>query len=110
LYATTSVEAGRAPCLYKPALYRVDLGSMVTKYIGETEKNLEQIFNVTEDGEAILFFDEAGALFGRRSEVKDSHDRYAFFVRKLRLVCDNTTELSDDFRLQTVTQKNLLKH
>jgi AAA+ superfamily predicted ATPase len=58
-------------------LYRIDLSSVVSKYIGETEKNLRQVFDVAEDGGAILLFDEADALFGKRSEVKDSHDRYA---------------------------------
>jgi SpoVK/Ycf46/Vps4 family AAA+-type ATPase len=58
-------------------LYRIDLSSVVSKYIGETEKNLRRLFDAAEDGGAILFFDEADALFGKRSEVKDSHDRYA---------------------------------
>jgi SpoVK/Ycf46/Vps4 family AAA+-type ATPase len=58
-------------------LYRIDLSAVVSKYIGETEKNLRKVFDAAEDGGAILFFDEADALFGKRSEVKDSHDRYA---------------------------------
>ncbi len=58
-------------------LYCIDLASVVSKYVGETEKNLRRLFDAAEDGGAILFFDEADALFGRRSEVKDSHDRYA---------------------------------
>jgi ATPase family associated with various cellular activities (AAA) len=58
-------------------LYRIDLAGVVSKYIGETEKNLRRLFDVAESGGAILFFDEADALFGKRSEVKDSHDRYA---------------------------------
>lgn len=58
-------------------LYRIDLSRVVSKYIGETEKNLRRVFDAAEDGAAILLFDEADALFGRRSEVKDSHDRYA---------------------------------
>jgi hypothetical protein len=58
-------------------LYRIDLSSVVSKYIGETEKNLERIFQAAENANAILFFDEADALFGKRSEVRDSHDRYA---------------------------------
>ena len=58
-------------------LYRIDLSTVVSKYIGETEKNLRRVFDAAEDGGAILFFDEADALFGKRSEVKDSHDRYA---------------------------------
>jgi len=59
------------------SLYRIDLSAVVNKYIGETEKNLRRLFDAAEDGGAILFFDEADALFGKRSEVKDSHDRYA---------------------------------
>ena len=58
-------------------VYRVDLSMVVSKYIGETEKNLARIFNRAENMNCILFFDEADALFGKRSEVKDSHDRYA---------------------------------
>jgi AAA+ superfamily predicted ATPase len=58
-------------------LYRIDLATVVSKYIGETEKNLSRIFEDAEDSNAILFFDEADALFGKRSEVKDAHDRYA---------------------------------
>jgi len=58
-------------------LYRIDLSQVVSKYIGETEKNLRRVFDAAEDGGAILLFDEADALFGKRSEVKDSHDRYA---------------------------------
>ena len=59
------------------ALYRIDLSAVVSKYIGETEKNLRRLFDAAEQGGAILLFDEADALFGKRSEVKDSHDRYA---------------------------------
>jgi hypothetical protein len=58
-------------------LYKIDLSTVISKYIGETEKNLERIFNEAEASNAILFFDEADALFGKRSEVRDSHDRYA---------------------------------
>jgi hypothetical protein len=58
-------------------LYRIDLSAVVSKYIGETEKNLERLFRAAESSGAILLFDEADALFGKRSEVKDSHDRYA---------------------------------
>jgi len=57
--------------------YRIDLSQIVSKYIGETEKNLERIFQGAAGSNAILFFDEADALFGKRSEVKDAHDRYA---------------------------------
>jgi SpoVK/Ycf46/Vps4 family AAA+-type ATPase len=58
-------------------LYKIDLSTVVSKYIGETEKNLARIFAEAETSDAILLFDEADALFGKRSEVKDSHDRYA---------------------------------
>jgi SpoVK/Ycf46/Vps4 family AAA+-type ATPase len=58
-------------------LYRIDLSSVVSKYIGETEKNLKQVFDAAEEGGVLLLFDEADALFGKRSEVRDSHDRYA---------------------------------
>ncbi len=58
-------------------LYRIDLSSVVSKYIGETEKNLRRIFDAAEAGGVILLLDEADALFSKRSEVKDSHDRYA---------------------------------
>ena len=58
-------------------LYKIDLAGVVSKYIGETEKNLSRIFSAAESSNAILFFDEADALFGKRSEVRDSHDRYA---------------------------------
>jgi len=58
-------------------LFRIDLSAVVSKYIGETEKNLRRVFDAAEEGGAILLFDEADALFGKRSEVKDSHDRYA---------------------------------
>ena len=61
----------------KLLIYRIDLSAVVSKYIGETEKNLRKLFDAAEDSGAILFFDEADALFGKRSEVKDSHDRYA---------------------------------
>jgi ATPase family associated with various cellular activities (AAA) len=58
-------------------LYRIDLSSVISKYIGETEKNLRRVFDAAEEGGTILLFDEADALFGKRSDVKDSHDRYA---------------------------------
>jgi hypothetical protein len=61
-------------------LYRVDLGAVVSKYIGETEQNLRRVFHAAEAGGAILFFDEADALFGKRTVVNDSHDRYANMV------------------------------
>jgi hypothetical protein len=58
-------------------VYRIDLSAIVSKYIGETEKNLEKIFEMAQAANAVLFFDEADALFGRRSQVNDAHDRYA---------------------------------
>jgi len=58
-------------------LYRIDLSAVVSKYIGETEKNLKHVFDAAETGGVLLLFDEADALFGKRAEVKDSHDRYA---------------------------------
>jgi SpoVK/Ycf46/Vps4 family AAA+-type ATPase len=61
----------------KRDMYKVDLATVVNKYIGETEKNLKKIFKDAENTHAILFFDEADALFGKRTEVKDTHDRYA---------------------------------
>ncbi|MCL7945448.1 ATP-binding protein [Marinobacter sp. ATCH36] len=58
-------------------LYRVDLSAVASKYIGETEKNLLRVFDAAQKADTILFFDEADALFGKRTEVKDAHDRYA---------------------------------
>ncbi len=70
-------------------LFRVDLSKVVSKYIGETEKNLAAVFRAAEARGSILFFDEADALFGKRTEVKDAHDRYAkeeisYLLRGLR--------------------------
>ncbi|MCC8250480.1 ATP-binding protein [Saccharothrix sp. NEAU-S10] len=58
-------------------LFVIDLSQVISKYIGETEKNLRRVFDAAEGGGALLLFDEADALFGKRSEIKDSHDRYA---------------------------------
>jgi hypothetical protein len=58
-------------------LYRVDLSAVVSEYIGETEENLGRVFNAAKNIHAVLFFDETDALFGKRTDVKDSHDRYA---------------------------------
>jgi hypothetical protein len=58
-------------------LYRIDLHAVVSDYIGETEKNLRRVFDATKSSRGVLFFDEGDALFGRRTDVKDSHDRYA---------------------------------
>ena len=73
-------------------LYRIDLSAVVSKYIGETEKNLRRVFDAAEDSGAILLFDEADALFGKRSEVKDSHDRYAnievsYLLQRMEAYC-----------------------
>jgi len=58
-------------------LFAIDLSGVVSKYIGETEKNLDAIFAAAESADAVLLFDEADAVFGKRSEVRDAHDRYA---------------------------------
>lgn len=57
-------------------IYRIDLSSVVSKYIGETEKNLSTVFNEADEAKVVLFFDEADALFGKRTSVRDAHDRY----------------------------------
>jgi SpoVK/Ycf46/Vps4 family AAA+-type ATPase len=61
-------------------LHRIDISEVVSKYIGETEKSLSRVFDAAEEAGAVLLFDEADALFGRRAEVKDSHDRYERLV------------------------------
>ena len=58
-------------------VYRIDLSGVVSKYIGETEKNLNQVFEAAEKLDVVLLFDEADSLFGKRTDVRDSHDRYA---------------------------------
>jgi SpoVK/Ycf46/Vps4 family AAA+-type ATPase len=58
-------------------LYRVDLNAVASEYLGETEKNIGRVFNAAKDSHAVLFFDEADALFGKRTDMKDRHDRYA---------------------------------
>ncbi|MEO8960277.1 MAG: AAA family ATPase [Ginsengibacter sp.] len=63
--------------LYKKDIYRIDLSHVISKYAGETEKNLDDIFKRAEEKDWILFFDEADALFGKRSQVDDAHDKYA---------------------------------
>ena len=83
-------------------LYKIDLSTVVSKYIGETEKNLERIFNEAEQSNAILFFDEADALFGKRSEVRDSHDRYAnieisYLLQRMEMY-DGVTILATNLR------------
>lgn len=83
-------------------LYKIDLARMVSKYIGETEKNLSAIFDAAQSSQAILFFDEADALFGKRSEIHDAHDRYAnietsYLLQKMEEY-EGMTILSTNFR------------
>jgi SpoVK/Ycf46/Vps4 family AAA+-type ATPase len=83
-------------------LYRIDLSTVVSKYIGETEKNLERIFAEAQNSNAILFFDEADAIFGKRSEVKDAHDRYAnleisYLLQRMEMY-DGVTILATNLR------------
>jgi hypothetical protein len=83
-------------------LYKIDLSTVVSKYIGETEKNLERVFAEAQSSNAILFFDEADALFGKRSEVKDAHDRYAnieisYLLQRME-VYDGVTILATNLR------------
>jgi SpoVK/Ycf46/Vps4 family AAA+-type ATPase len=75
--AHTLTAAGAIAHELGRGLFRVDLSAVVSKYVGETEKNLERAFEAAEGQGAILFFDEADALFGKRTDVKDAHDRYA---------------------------------
>jgi hypothetical protein len=99
-------------------LLRIDLSQVVDKYIGETEKNLDRVFVEADAGDAILFFDEADALFGKRSEVKDAHDRYAnieaaFLLQRLEVhrgVCILASNLRKNLdeaftrRIQLITE------
>jgi SpoVK/Ycf46/Vps4 family AAA+-type ATPase len=71
---TTALILGRK---FNQPVYRIDLSKVVSKYIGETEKNLELVFANAENKDWILFFDEADVLFGKRTDIKDSNDRYA---------------------------------
>src|SRR5699024_11487882 len=75
-------------------LYVVDLATVVDKYVGETEKNLERIFAAAQGVNAVLLFDEADAIFGKRSEVRDAHDRYANIRSE-----EHTSELQSRFDL-----------
>jgi hypothetical protein len=83
-------------------LFVIDLAGVVSKYIGETEKNLDRVFRAAEGADAVLFFDEADALFGKRSEVRDSHDRYAnieisYLLQKVELY-DGVAVLATNLR------------
>jgi hypothetical protein len=88
-------------------LYRVDLSAVVSKYIGETEKNLRRVFDTAEESGAILLFDEADALFGKRSEVKDSHDRYANIEVSYLL---QRMEMYQGLAILTTNMKSALDH
>lgn len=86
----------------KKPVYRIDLSQVVSKYIGETEKNLEKIFKIAENKNWILFFDEADALFGKRTEVKSSNDRFAnqeiaYLLQKVES-CDNIVILASNLK------------
>jgi hypothetical protein len=85
-------------------LFTIDLAGVVSKYIGETEKNLDRIFAAAEGSNAILFFDEADALFGKRSEVRDSHDRYA------NLEISYLLQTMDAYEGVTILASNLRQH
>jgi hypothetical protein len=85
-------------------LFRVDLAGVVSKYIGETEKNLRRIFDSAEKSGAVLFFDEADALFGKRSEVKDSHDRYA------NIEINYLLQRMEDYRGMAILATNVKQH
>ena len=86
------------------SLYRIDLSGIVSKYIGETEKNLRKVFDAAEQSGAILFFDEADALFGKRSEVKDSHDRYA------NIEVNYLLQRMEDYRGLAILATNMKSH
>ncbi|MBE0480410.1 MAG: ATP-binding protein, partial [Dehalococcoidia bacterium] len=86
-------------------LYKIDLSTVVSKYIGETEKNLDRIFTEAQTSNAILFFDEADAIFGKRSEVRDSHDRYANI--EIAYLLQKTEEYEGIVILATNLRKNL---
>jgi hypothetical protein len=85
-------------------LFRIDLSGVVSKYIGETEKNLRKVFDAAEESGAILFFDEADALFGKRSEVKDSHDRYA------NIEVNYLLQRMEDYRGLAILATNMKSH
>jgi len=84
-------------------LYRIDLSAIVSKYIGETEKNLRKLFDAAEHTRAMLFFDEADALFGKRTQVKDSHDRYA------NIKLNYLLELIESYHGLTILAMNMTK-
>ena len=85
-------------------LYRIDLSCVVSKYIGETEKNLRRVFDAAEQSGAILFFDEADALFGKRTEIRDSHDRYA------NIEIDYLLQRMEEYRGLAILATNMKSH
>lgn len=85
-------------------LYRVELARVVSKYIGETEKNLDRIFEAESAADSVLLFDEVDALFGKRTEVKDAHDRYAY------LEIDYLLQRLESFRGSAILASNLKHH
>ncbi|MBN2736312.1 MAG: ATP-binding protein [Spirochaetales bacterium] len=85
-------------------LYKIDISSIVSKYIGETEKNLSLIFDEAESSNAILFFDEADSIFGKRTEVKDSHDRYS------NIEVSYLLQRIDEYNGVVIMATNLLKN
>jgi SpoVK/Ycf46/Vps4 family AAA+-type ATPase len=95
-------------------LLRIDLGQVVSRYVGETEKNLRQLFDRAENSNALLFFDEADALFGKRTEVRDAHDRYANARTQLEVAAEDRgiailigTSMSDGSLTQSRTSLTL---
>ncbi len=85
-------------------MYRIDLSGVINKYVGETEKNLSRVFDAAEQSGAILFFDEADALFGKRSEVKDSHDRYA------NIEINHLLQRMEEYRGLAILATNMKSH
>lgn len=77
LFGGAGTDVAAQMIMHTPRVYRIDLSMVINKYIGETEKNLRKIFDAAESGGAILFFDEGEALFGKRAEINDGHERYA---------------------------------
>ncbi len=90
---------------FQLTLKRVDLRKIVSKYIGETEKNLARIFDAAEGKNWLLFFDEADALFGKRTQIKDSHDRYA--NQEVKYFADRLEQSSAAVLLVTRRKHNL---
>jgi SpoVK/Ycf46/Vps4 family AAA+-type ATPase len=88
-------------------IHRVDLSKLISQYIGETEKNLSVVFKEAEQKDSVLFFDEADALFGKRTTVKDSHDRYA--NREVKAILDKLESFPGIVILSTNRKQNIDK-